>query len=662
MPAIITAIPNPVLIPKGQSTGETTITWNGAEQGNCRVYKVVGGVEQTPPVAPIPDPGPPGEPQGNFKPKLGLGTHLYRLKRVAAPNQVVASVSVFVELRNEALFSSVQDGLVGATAIPIQAITRVTVTPQADHAVFIFRTNVPTVPVLEIRFNDPDAGELLTTRFPVFGGAKTEHIITVDDLPQGMTLFFKITAGNPLHWSSPSAVLRGSFRTGRVDAVVIFDRIVVHSDSDALSEGDLTFKFFAGDAETMSVLHVAVPVHQEGLSDGETAFVGKSIHIQKAPPRLWVEVECEDDDDFPLPYPGEGLHPVGKLPRTGPTTGFRSTDNDDLAWVLTELDTLGNGVVHQGVRETPFSMKTGNFPLAFEVFGRLRVNGARGIGFRTDPAIPFDAGIAFGQVALSVGTSGSKKKMAALGPDGAVFYKLISREEPGLPRDEWIGLGGRFAGPLAAVAVDETRISLVAVDAEGAPYYKSYADGDSPEAAWQPLGGTFVGPVAVTSGPRNGIELFGIDREGIVHHRSLEATAPTGESGDWNRLVGEATSALSPVYSPRTGLALFALGRDGNVLHKRRDGREWQPGAGEWESLGGSFQGVLTARLLPEGGVLLVVIGSDRTVHALTWRNYPEERPDEPWKAVGTIDSLFESLGRAWTRGSEPAMLPPAEE
>ena len=124
MPATLTATRNPVLVPKGQSKGKTTIAWNGAEQGRCRVYEVVGSAEQL--VAPATG---PGVVQGSVTLDIGLGTHVYRLKREAAPNPVVASVTVTVKLRNEYIFSSVEDGLLRATAIPVQAITRVTVSP-----------------------------------------------------------------------------------------------------------------------------------------------------------------------------------------------------------------------------------------------------------------------------------------------------------------------------------------------------------------------------------------------------------------------------------------------------------------------------------------------------------------------------------------------------
>jgi len=315
MAATLTAAPNPVLISAGQITGKTTLKWAGNEAGQCQVREVVAAGET--PLA-------PPALTGSVTVDIGVGTHVYVLRPTAGGNTPAASVTVIAKLANAKptpdFLSGVQEGILNTTAIPIQAIIRLTVTPQADNVLFVFRTVVPTIPLLEIRFDNSDTGKLLATRFPLFAGARTEHAIEVDHLPQGSDLFFKITAGNPLLRSSPSAVMRGSFRTGRVDAEIVFDRIVVVSDSDDLSDGDLTFSFFAGDTATMSVFPGPHPVHQEdGLSDGETAFIGQSIEIQSAPQRIWVEVQGEDDDLFPIPHP---LGFVGKQPGAGATTSL----------------------------------------------------------------------------------------------------------------------------------------------------------------------------------------------------------------------------------------------------------------------------------------------------------------------------------------------------
>ena len=145
MPATLTATPNPVLISAGQATGKTTLTWAGNEEGSCQVREVVGATET--PLA-------PPALTGSVTVDIGLGTHTYVLRPAAGGNMPVASVTVIAKLANPKptsdLLSGVLDGILNTTAIPIQAIIRLSVTPQADNALFVFRTTVSTIPLLEI--------------------------------------------------------------------------------------------------------------------------------------------------------------------------------------------------------------------------------------------------------------------------------------------------------------------------------------------------------------------------------------------------------------------------------------------------------------------------------------------------------------------------------
>ena len=127
MAATMTATPNPVLINAGQTTGKTTIAWNGDIEGSCQVREVVGGVEI--PVA-------PPALTGSITLDIGLGTHLYVLRRTAGGNSPVASVTVTVTAKapipKSGVVSVVEEALLNTPVIPIQAITRLSVTPQAD--------------------------------------------------------------------------------------------------------------------------------------------------------------------------------------------------------------------------------------------------------------------------------------------------------------------------------------------------------------------------------------------------------------------------------------------------------------------------------------------------------------------------------------------------
>jgi hypothetical protein len=641
--ATLTARPNSMYVNPGQATGKVTISWNCTGQTPCRVYEKLSSSE--PAIGPV-------QVQGTIKVDAALGSHIYRLKQTTT-SKVLAIANVTVQQRRAEIFTSVGEGLKVTNAIPIQAILRVSVRPQAETAIFHFRTIIPSIPMLEVRLNDPDTGQLVIRRVPLFGGARGSHTLEVDELPQATTLFFKITAGNRLLPSAPPAVLRGSFRTGRVEAGIIFDRILLINDSDDLSDAEMTFRFFAGNTETMPILAAPGLVHkEEGWGDGETGSIGQMIMIENASPRIWVEVQGEEDDSG-LPVGGIGF---GTQPGTGATTGFWRTVAYDMAWIRSEFDTLNNGAIISGLQETPFTMKTGEFPLMFEVFGRLRLNSQRGIGFRSDPAVPYVPGMIVTEPVV-VALSGKKTKIGALGPDGSVYYKEVGGDEAGADGDQWVRLSGRFAGLLAAVAADESQFHLFALNADGAVHRAAVADGtagDEAEADWQPLGGPpMTGALAAVAGPHGRLEVFGLDCEGNMLHRSLSPGGRGEPNGEWERLGAirsDCVASLAPVFAPRIGLALFALSCDGRVLHKRRPRTDWLPGGDEWEELGGETGGVLTARLQEDGSLLVVVIGVDRSVRALTWRDYPEGLPNA-WEEFGPLDGLLESLGQETAPG-----------
>lgn len=649
MAATITATPNPVYLPPGQASGTTHIKWDTDSDNRGRVFlSIDGGAEQ------LFDGGAQGKRQGQKDhPSIALGkTHVFRLRQANAAGTLLASVTVLAvksaiiapaDTFKEAVLTI--GNLYGA-----QMIHSVTIRPGLHDVGFSFDTTLSTVPIVEIyRDASESPAALVTAVFPIFAGKRSQHVLRIGDPPrlaQNTKFFFKIFAATPSPYKSPPAVLRGSFVTARQDASVIFDRIFVVRDGDPNSDGDMFFTFGVGDADTKERLFDLAERHREDLGDGDTAFVNKRMDVPNAPRRLWVEVRGEDEDRTIFAAPFDGLGIVGMLPTaTGPMTGSWEATQSEGAWVWTELDTFEGGALTPGFREMPFSMATGNFGVAFHVHGRLQVTAF------PQPAItgvtPFEfktiATAAMKDLAVA-GSGGGKAKMAALGPDGAIYVKTVGSGEPGRPRDQWTNLGGNFAEWLTAVATDEEHLDLFALDAEGGVHHKRHTDRRRPDGAWRRLGGAIVGPLAAALGPEGRIELFGADRDGIVHHATVEPGARRSERAEWQELGGGTAGAPAALQIPGAGLGLFALGRDGTVLHKRRHGRHWQPGTRRWDAIGGGFHGALAARSMEGGGVLLVVLTEDRMVHRLDWKNYPEGEPAPPWEQAGTLDEVLQSM------------------
>jgi hypothetical protein len=283
-------------------------------------------------------------------------------------------------------------------------------------------------------------------------------------------------------------VLRGSFITARQDARVIYDRIFVVRDGDPGKSSFLSFFFGVGGAETKEpFIGIPAQFQAEDLSDGDTAHVNKVFEVANAPRRLWVKVKCRDYEILSWGSGGQSSELGGPV---GPMTGEWSEESSEGAWVWTELDTFENGALKAGFRETPFFMATPwHFGVSFQVFGRLQVTAfprpwIRMRFFGGDFEKLGAAG--YGKVVGVSGGAGRGKKgsgmLAALGLDGIVYAKAVGAEAHTLPRNQWTRLGGDFAGGLTAVAVDELRVELFALNREGAVFHKSYANGEVPIA------------------------------------------------------------------------------------------------------------------------------------------------------------------------------------
>ncbi len=440
---------------------------------------------------------------------------------------------------------------------------------------------------------------------------------------------------------------------------ILFDRIHVDRDGDPNSKGDMSFTFGAGDAETRNELGLQWPPAVEGdLGDGETAHVNRVITIVGAPRRLWVGVVGKDDDTPDVPWPGAGLSLLGTRPSPyGPWTDHAEDEYSEISSVWAEFDTFENGELKTGQRETDFTMKTGNFGVAFTVYGRLRVHALAGetLRMRMAPGKPEAVGFALevGRVA-AVAAAPDRVDLVSLGPDGAVYHKTVSRDVPSLPRHSWTRLGGEFTGSVTAIASGPDRVSLVALGSGGGVFQKTYVDGDPPDLEWEPLGGECVEPVAAAVGPKGRVELFALAADGTVFHRTGDARGRHQAPAQWESMGGEVSGSLTPVYTPRTGLSLFALAYDGRVVHGRWNGTEGDPPVTEWESLGGDFKGWLTGKFMDNGTMLLVVLAHDRTVYVMPWENYPEDPPSKRWENIGTIDTLWEAQMPQPDRGPGP--------
>jgi hypothetical protein len=408
--------------------------------------------------------------------------------------------------------------------------------------------------------------------------------------------------------------------------------------------GEFEFYFRAGDADGGAQLGYA---WGEGdISDDDPPVdVDRTIAIERAPRSVYAIVLGVDQDFDVIPYPGEGLpdyYPAVEFQGEG--SWWASSYDYDSAWV-TRVFPITDVF---GAASRTFEMSTGDFGVAFTVFGRLMVEGQPGTnltsrktrrGRRFSPNAVVTAPGAFG----AVGADGGRSYVVGLGADGAVYSKVVDAPNGASRHEGWTQVAGGVTGPVTVLASAPDRIELFALGADGTLADTTVRRGKA-SGRWRSLGGQFVQPVTAVSGDGGGTELLGLDGDGTVLHRSLAPGERPSKQDGWERIGDGVSGSLQAVPLRNGGLAVFALGTDGSVLHKRRGPKRWQPAGAKWLSLGRVSGVQLLADRLDGDGVGLAAIADDGSLQLLLWRDFPTGEPG-PWKAHGSLESRLEAQG-----------------
>jgi hypothetical protein len=652
MAATIKANPNPVNFPwprvlgVGVSKMDTTITWDTDRdglQGEVFVTRDGGVTEEK-----IAGGQGGGNRRGSVLAPIALGETLeFRLRRADNKN-LLTSVTVTTQ---EVPGPQLLGGIDLSVWPPSQGIYRLWVSPGVDSVTISFRTRQSTNPFVEIFNTDtgklaglwarPEKKQSHSMDFAGFGN---------QPMAQNAEHTYRIVA--PPAPGSPDPAIaeqKGTFRTGSRTATFFFDKITVRNDGDPNSPGEFRFSFGAGDADTGEPLGNVEFYGEASITDGHTEDVNKIVTIPTAPRLLWAQVVANEDDSSIFTF--SGIATSGMKPSFTPPESSATEYEDYVHAYVTKHFDIGETL--NGTLETPFEMSTGNFVIAYDVKGRRKVEASRGRWLSPGPlwigvlgsmrVLSTDgsgSSVGPGQSAMVTGLEGLTHRVV-LSPDGAVYHQVLSDYRQASRNSSWTNLGGRFLGPLTAVAAGPDRVGLFGLSPEGAVLYKTYSPGDHPDDDWRTLGGEFAGPVVAAVGAEEGIELFATSEDGAVFHRAL--ADPQGEQhrGEWDYIGEGIVGSLTALSSSRSGLSLFALGHGGEVLHKRRPPQEeWR--RAEWESLGVDSDGTLSAQWVADQSLLLVVTAEDETVRFLAWPHYPEEPPREGWQIAGTVNSLLQ--------------------
>lgn len=656
MAAMITATPNPVVYPYQYLPGtveETTVKWSTGNNQRGKVFVSVNGDDEV-----QFDGGKNGLPAHAKKQAVQDGQTLeFRLRTASAAGTLLGKVKVTTErtVLPQAVIDAIHNRPLSA-----QGIYNLDVVPGVDTLLMTFRTRQPTNPFIWI-FNDE------TGQQADFWGTSPSHQTEVhriafdnrfNPLAQNTRHRYRINAhAAPGSGDPRDAEATGFFWTGSRAATVFFDRIHVRNDGDPglKGAGEFRFMFGAGDAATGLDLGNTESWGEGDIDAGQDVDVNRIIDIPAAPRGLWASVTANEDDSS-LPFtPGLctlGLKPTFDLPgsdgvETEACAAASVTQHFDIS------ETRG------GTAETPFEMATGDFAIAFNVFGRLRVEAKNGKWFvphvdLTEPvtnqwevagtkrfrARAVTRGVAVWRASrahAALVTAGGQTHKVLLGPGGAVYHQAFGNGRAGVAN-----LGGQFEKPVTAVAGESGRVHVFGLSPEGAVLYKTKSLDTPSDEEWWSLGGSFVGAITAVPGPDAAIEIFARSDDGSVRHLTLSDHRKGEPHGEWPVIGTGVEGSLAGLFSARTGLSLFATGRRGEILHKRRAAEgKWRPPGGNWERLGVVSEGLISAEWIGDQGLLLAVVAEDETVRVLAWPDYPETPPRHDWKVVGTVNSLL---------------------
>ena len=261
---------------------------------------------------------------------------------------------------------------------------------------------------------------------PLAQNAQHSYEIVADPMP-----------GSP---DQTTAVSTGTFRTGSRTAEIFFDTIHVRNDGDPglKGAGEFTFRFSGGDAATGAQQGNVESWGEGDIDAGEDVAVNRVVTIPAAPHVLWASVSAtEEDMSFGLCTisAGGGGASGSFAKEIGACAVASVTEHFDIR------QTLG------GISERSFEMHTGNFAIAYDVLGRLRVEAHAGEWFQRfvegRRPLPFaQAPSVVGWVSPNKNVTFIQKQGRAqrlvLGPDSALYHQALGED----PRREgsWTNL------------------------------------------------------------------------------------------------------------------------------------------------------------------------------------------------------------------------------
>jgi hypothetical protein len=143
-----------------------------------------------------------------------------------------------------------------------QQIHWLSVRPGANVVDIGFETQLPTVPIVEVRLprTDQHAEAQVRAAFPLFAGLRQAHSVRIDGLMPRTRHGYIVRAGGPPGSGLGAAAKSGAFTTGSRRARVVFERLTIH----AVSDNEMVFKCAVYDGTTQQIIGQQMRLPSEG--------------------------------------------------------------------------------------------------------------------------------------------------------------------------------------------------------------------------------------------------------------------------------------------------------------------------------------------------------------------------------------------------------------
>ena len=640
MISYISGAPDPVIFTypdvKFHNQLDFTVGWGTGDPAiKGRVYRSLNGsAEVALASAPVSN--------GTAVEKISLDQVLTYILRRATNGQELARCSVTTQKNALAAYMTDPDH---------DFIFSLKVNPAIDTIAVSFQTKQPAVANVEIRRHD--TGELVDSWmeqgfrqqhqrvFSGFGGGLPQdtafdlRIVALKDIGGG-----RVSVGSGAH----NPEIRGEVVTGARTVRFLFDLIYVRNDGDPSGPGEFTFTFGVGDVNTQKLLAPGKVWGEEEIPAGYDREVAKVFTINHAPRRMWAQVNAWEDDTFIFNPETMGFG----APAYGPgfdQPGSYGYENDygSFASVTSHFDADED----VSGRQRGFIMSTGNFSIAYDVFGSMTV--VRRNGTNNFPGIklgrvrkPHATRAKSHSALLAAGrTRTIRTKLGystvSLGSDGTV---ILRTDDPRTGAGSVVDLGGRFDTSVTLVESQDDTLHVLGLTLSGEVVARSVTQKSTAEGVWLELGGKFTGALTGVDRDRF-VDVLALDTEGRVSHRML---SPGGSDGGWRQIGSGVVSPVAATGTSAGDLAVFGLGVDGRILHKRLTAAgKWTPGSDEWDVLcrvekRTAAEGIIAVHWETDEDLIVSVFVGDDLVGALLWHRYPEPDRDVAWMPVACTD------------------------